>query len=166
MSQAKICWELLTEQSLLYWPLLIKTDTLIKTSPIIFVLWYRFINLDRLNSFSCSTQSKEYFYDLETWCLVYGRRHLRKDGDFCWFLQLPAEIFYWPSFSGVKVTSELWKVSNWQMLSSKRCKGSHPLRKVQFFLTLFKRPLNPPPPFIWTFVLFCRGCFLKRVFEH
>ena len=121
MSQAKICWELLTEQSLLYWPLLIKTDTLIKTSPIIFVLWYRFINLDRLNSFSCSSQSKEYFYDLETWCLVYGRRHLRKDGDFCWFLQLPAEIFYWPSFSGVKVTSELWKVSNWQMLS-KRCK--------------------------------------------
>ena len=26
--------------------------------------------------------------------------------------------------------------------------------------------LWPPPPFIWTFVLFCRGCFLKRVFEH
>ena len=24
-------------------------------------------------------------------------------------------------------------------------KGSHPLRKVQFFLTLFKRPLTPPP---------------------
>ena len=24
-------------------------------------------------------------------------------------------------------------------------KGSHPLRKVQFFLTLFKRPLAPPP---------------------
>ena len=29
-------------------------------------------------------------------------------------------------------------------------KGSHPLRKVQFFLTLFKRPLTPPasPPFV------------------
>ena len=26
-------------------------------------------------------------------------------------------------------------------------KGSPPFRKVQFFLTLFKRPL-PPPPFI------------------
>ena len=26
-------------------------------------------------------------------------------------------------------------------------KGSHPLRKVQFFLTLFKRPLTPPPLF-------------------
>ena len=25
-------------------------------------------------------------------------------------------------------------------------KGSNPLRKVQFFLTLFKRPLSPPPP--------------------
>ena len=24
-------------------------------------------------------------------------------------------------------------------------KGSHPPRKVQFFLTLFKRPLTPPP---------------------
>ena len=24
-------------------------------------------------------------------------------------------------------------------------KGSHPLRKVQFFLTLFKSPLAPPP---------------------
>ena len=42
-------------------------------------------------------------------------------------------------------------------------KGCHPERKVQFFLTLFKRPLTPPPPFIWTFVLFCGGCFLKRV---
>ena len=41
--------------------------------------------------------------------------------------------------------------------------GCHPVRKVQFFWTLFKRPLTPPP-FIWTFVLFCRGCFLKRVF--
>ena len=27
-------------------------------------------------------------------------------------------------------------------------KGSHPLGKVQFFLTLFKRPLTPPPPFV------------------
>ena len=26
-------------------------------------------------------------------------------------------------------------------------KGSHPPRKVQFFLTLFKRPLTPPPLF-------------------
>ena len=25
-------------------------------------------------------------------------------------------------------------------------KGSRPVRKVQFFLTLFKRPLTPPPP--------------------
>ena len=39
-------------------------------------------------------------------------------------------------------------------------KGCHPFKKVQFFLTLFKRPLTPPP-FIWTFVLFCRGCFLN-----
>ena len=36
----------------------------------------------------------------------------------------------------------------WFISSSK---GSHPLRKVQFFLTLFKRPLTPPPPpFVWT----------------
>ena len=38
-------------------------------------------------------------------------------------------------------------------------KGCPPFKKVQFFWTLFKRPLPPPPPFIWTFVLFCRGCF-------
>ena len=42
-------------------------------------------------------------------------------------------------------------------------KGSLHVRKVQSFWTLFKRPLTPPP-FVWTFVLFCRGCFLKRVF--
>lgn len=39
-------------------------------------------------------------------------------------------------------------------------KGSLRVRKVKFFWTLFKRPLTPPP-FIWTFVLFCRGCFLN-----
>ena len=40
-------------------------------------------------------------------------------------------------------------------------KGSHPGGKVMFFWTLFKRPLTPPPPFIWTFVLFCGGYFLN-----
>ena len=35
------------------------------------------------------------------------------------------------------------------MHEQKLGKGSHPERKVQFFLTLFKRPLTPPP-FIWT----------------
>ena len=29
----------------------------------------------------------------------------------------------------------------------KSSKGSHPERKVHFFLTLFKSPLTPPPPF-------------------
>ena len=52
----------------------------------------------------------------------------------------------------------VWKYIEW-------IKGSRHFKKVQFFWTLFKRPLTPPL-FIWTFVLFCRGCFLKRVFEH
>ena len=43
-------------------------------------------------------------------------------------------------------------------------KGSPHFKKVQFFLTLFKRPLTPPP-FIWTFVLFCRGCFWTPTFK-
>ena len=38
-------------------------------------------------------------------------------------------------------------------------------KKCSFFEHCSKG-LWPPPPFIWTFVLFCRGCFLKRVFEH
>ena len=40
-------------------------------------------------------------------------------------------------------------------------KGSHPERKVQFFWTLFKRPLTPPlpPPFVWTS---CGEFFKKR----
>ena len=37
-------------------------------------------------------------------------------------------------------------------------KGSHPERKVQFFWTLFKRPLTPPP-FVWTS---CGEFFLKE----
>ena len=40
-------------------------------------------------------------------------------------------------------------------------KGCPHFKKVQFFWTLFKRPLTPPPPFIWTFVLFCGGYFLN-----
>ena len=38
-------------------------------------------------------------------------------------------------------------------------------KKCSFFEHCSKG-LWSPPPFIWTFVLFCRGCFLKRVFEH
>ena len=37
-------------------------------------------------------------------------------------------------------------------------KGSHRVRKVQFFWTLFKRPLTPPP-FVWTS---CGEFFLKE----
>ena len=33
----------------------------------------------------------------------------------------------------------------WNKLSASSTKGSHSLRKVQFFWTLFKRPLIPPP---------------------
>ena len=44
-------------------------------------------------------------------------------------------------------------------------KGSPPLRKVQFFLTLFKRPLTPPP-FYLNICPILQGVFFKRVFEH
>ena len=43
-------------------------------------------------------------------------------------------------------------------------KGCPHFKKVQFFWTLFKRPLTPPP-FIWTFVLFCGGYFLLPTFK-
>ena len=52
------------------------------------------IQVHQLNSFSRSSQSKKYFYDLRTRYLVYGRRHFRKKGDFCWFLQPHAEVFF------------------------------------------------------------------------
>ena len=63
-----------------------------------------------------------------------------------------------------QVKNKLWPNNRDWFVSTAFPKGSHPERKVQFFWTLFKRPLTPPPFFIWTFVLFCRGCFLKRVF--
>ena len=47
--------------------------------------------------------------------------------------------------STARVTSVMATKHQWQSN-----KGSHPERKVQFFLTLFKRPLTPPPPFVWT----------------
>ena len=91
-----------------------------------------------------------------------------------------------------RLTPKLTPRHSSQTLSSKNnvragAKGCLPFKKVQFFLTLFKRPstpppfylnicpilqgvffwtlfkrpLPPPPPFIWKFVLFCRGCFLN-----
>ena len=42
-------------------------------------------------------------------------------------------------------------------------KGSHPPRIVQFFLTLFKRPLSPPPFFL-NICPILQGVFFKRVF--
>ena len=42
-------------------------------------------------------------------------------------------------------------------------KGSHPPRKVQFFLTLFKRPLTPPP-FYLNICPILQGVFFKTRF--
>jgi len=50
---------------------------------------------------------------------------------------------------------ELWSIT----------KGSHPFKKVQFFWTLFKRPLTPPP-FYLNICPILQGVFSKRVFEH
>ena len=44
-------------------------------------------------------------------------------------------------------------------------KGSHREGKVKFFLTLFKRPLTPPP-FYLNICPILQGVFFKRVFEH
>ena len=52
--------------------------------------------------------------------------------------------------------------------------------KSAVFLNIVQKAFDPPPFYLnilfyyylfyfilfWTFVLFCRGCFLKRVFEH
>ena len=40
-------------------------------------------------------------------------------------------------------------------------KGSPPLKKSAVFFNIVQKPFDAPPPFIWTFVLFCRGCFLS-----
>ena len=44
-------------------------------------------------------------------------------------------------------------------IKSNRYKGSHPKRKVQFFLTLFKRPLTPPPLLFEHLSYFAGGVF-------
>ena len=48
----------------------------------------------------------------------------------------------------------------WPSLGKPSCK------KSAVFFNIVQKAFDTPPPFIWTFVLFCRGCFLKRVFEH
>ena len=50
-------------------------------------------------------------------------------------------------------------------MKKKLCKGCHPPRKVQFFLTLFKRPLTPPPLYL-NICPILQGVFFERVFEH
>ena len=65
-----------------------------------------------------------HFMRLNVSCLLTAQR------DFSYF-----ETF-WSEF----------KPENGQLVQNKAdTKGSHPFRKVQFFLTLFKRPLTPPP---------------------
>ena len=39
--------------------------------------------------------------------------------------------------------------------------GKPSCKKSAVFLNIVQKAFDPPP-FIWTFVLFCRGCFLKR----
>ena len=59
------------------------------------------------------------------------------------------------SLSWVELESDAHYKVNFLMSGSCRgcclaAKGSRHERKLQFFLTFFKRPLPPPPPFVWT----------------
>ena len=49
-----------------------------------------------------------------------------------------------------------------QLVTCNRAKGSHPVRKVQFFWTLFKRPLTPP--FYLNICPILQGVFFKTRF--
>ena len=69
---------------------------------------------------------------------------LRKETGICW-KKLKLKL--------ISMHSELSWETDW------RNKGSHPFPIVQFFLTLFKQPLTPPPSF-WTCML---QFFLKCV---
>ena len=66
------------------------------------------------------------------------------DGTLCWWSKLREMLV--GSERRVKIPS---RYCPFDLPSGPVCnpKGSHPERKVQFFLTLFKRPLSPPPPF-------------------
>ena len=47
------------------------------------------------------------------------------------------------------------------------CLGKPSFKKSAVFLNIVQKAFDPPP-FIWTFVLFCRGCFLtmlKRIWN-
>ena len=68
-------------------------------------------------------------------------------------LQLPTTRLFlcaslFSSGAGKAVLEFHHNTAKWENPSlHKSNKGSHPERKVQFFLTFFKNPLAPPPPF-------------------
>ena len=59
---------------------------------------------------------------------------------------------------GVGATLGLW--TSFDATVMKRWKEGKPsFQKSAVFLNIVQKAFDPPPPFIWTFVLFCRGCF-------
>ena len=47
-------------------------------------------------------------------------------------------------------------IQTWSFWTSRKF-----LNNVQIFLNIVQKAFDPPPPFIWTFVLFCGGYFLN-----
>ena len=44
--------------------------------------------------------------------------------------------------------------------------GKPTCKKSEVFLNIVQKAFDPPPPFIWTFVLFCGGCFLNAFLKY
>ena len=107
-----------------------------------------------LNGHWCSN-----FYNMMYWERILQKNHLITC--FRRFYQRPNHLAQYIPILGWVDVGKFIKVANIHSgFYVCYTKGCPPFKKVQFFWTLFKRPLTPPP-FIWTFVLFCRGCFLN-----
>ena len=83
----------------------------------------------------------------------------------------PSEISCTQIKVGSMIDQNVWLLHHWGKLSrwietlydKVLAKGCHPERKVQFFWTLFKRPLTPPP-FYLNICPILQGVFFKTRF--
>ena len=112
------------------------------------------------------TQAKNwyYYYEEELRCFWHHAlefmNNLLKNINFCISILRELRAKY-VSEKSIRTEAKLLLL----LLGGAPLLGKPSAKKSAVFLNIVQKAFDPPP-FIWTFVLFCRGCFLKRVFEH
>ena len=104
--------------------------------------------------------------------------HVKLVAEYAFSLRAPSHIENWLAGSGGDSRTGLLMSNQVQKFRQRkadvqstgegygRCtKGCPHFKKVQFFLTLFERPLTPPP-FYLNICPILQGVFFERVFEH